>query len=98
MAGARMGTRGGRRGGGPAGGIARQGQLYWGDKGTSRGKVAGIGWALKSGSFRRCVARVEPHLGAGAKGYCAKRFHAALGVWPGSRANGGKGWGGRGRR
>lgn len=98
MAGKSIGSgRTGRRG--PAGGIAEQGRL-WARKGTvtSRGKNAHIGWALRSGSWRRCVAIMTPHLGEGAKGWCALRFHESVpGQWPGSRANRGKS-GGKGSR
>ena len=82
---------GGRKGGGSDGHrLAREGARYWSDHPTSRGKVAGIGWAPHSGAWRRCVARVSKHLGEGAKGYCNKRMHDALGIWAGSAANRGK--------
>lgn len=74
--------------------IVREGRRYWSDAPTSRGKAAGIGFAPRSGSYRRCVARVSRFMGPRAKGYCALRFHEATGIWPGSRAN----RGGRGRR
>lgn len=70
--------------------IARQGQLFWSDRGTSKQKRAGIGWAPHSGAWKRCVDRMAPHLGTGAKGYCAKRMKQAIGIWPGSRINRGK--------
>lgn len=77
-------TRQGRR-------IAAQGRRYWSDRLTSRGKTAGIGYALHSGSFTRCVSHVQKFLGPRAKGYCALRFHEATGgVWPGSKANRGR--------
>lgn len=76
-------TRAGRR-------IVRQGRLYWSDKGTKKGKRAGIGFAPRSGAFTRCVSRTTKFLGPRAKGYCAKRFHEATGIWPGSKANRGK--------
>lgn len=85
-----------RAGGGHGSRIARQGQLYWSDKGTSRHKRAGVGWAPHSGSWRRCVDRMTPHLGTGASGYCAKRMKQAIGVWPGSRVN--RGASGHGHR
>lgn len=67
--------------------IAQQGRLYWSDRGTKRGKRAGIGYAPRSGSFTRCEKRLRKYLGPRAKGYCAKRFHEATGIWPGSRVN-----------
>jgi hypothetical protein len=70
--------------------IARQGQEFWSGAGTSTGKSAGIPFGTP-GAFDECVTRVTPHLGAGAKGYCAERFHDATGKWPGSgHGNGGK--------
>lgn len=76
--------------------IARQGKLFWSDKGTSRGKRAGVGWAPHSGAWTRCVTRMTPHLGKGAKGYCAKRMKEAIGIYPGDRLNRGKSSGSRG--
>lgn len=76
-------TRAGRR-------IVRQGRRYWSDHPTSRGKVAGIGYAPRSGAWTRCVTRVSKYLGPRAKGYCSLRFHEATGIWPGSAANRGK--------
>jgi hypothetical protein len=70
--------------------IVMQGRRYWSDAPTSKGKTAGIGYALHSGSFTRCVSRVQKFLGPRAKGYCANRFHDATHSWPGSRANRGK--------
>jgi hypothetical protein len=67
--------------------IVNQGRRYWSDRPTSKGKTAGIGYALRSGSFTKCVDRVTKFLGPRAKGYCAKRFHEATGRWPGSKAN-----------
>lgn len=62
--------------------IVEEGKRYWSDEGTSKGKVSGIPWGTP-GDFDLCVARVTPHLGAGAKGYCAERHHQATGAWPG---------------
>jgi len=70
--------------------IVTEGRRYWSDRGTSRGKSAHINYKLHSGAWRRCVARVAPHLGPGAKGYCNLRFHEATGVYPGSKANRGR--------
>lgn len=67
--------------------IATQGQRYWSDQPTSRGKVAGIGYAPQSGAWTRCVSRVSKYLGPRAKGYCANRMHQATGHWPGSKIN-----------
>ena len=67
--------------------IVAQGRRYWSDHPTSRGKVAGIGYAPRSGSWTRCVSRVSKYLGPRAKGYCSLRFHEATGIWPGSTAN-----------
>lgn len=67
--------------------IVREGRRYWSDRPTSRGKAAGIGYAPRSGSFTRCVSRVQRFMGARARGYCALRFHEATGIWPGSKAN-----------
>jgi hypothetical protein len=67
--------------------IVAQGRRYWDDRPTSRGKTAGVGYALHSGSFTRCVSRVQKFLGPRAKGYCTLRFHDATGAWPGSKAN-----------
>jgi hypothetical protein len=74
--------------------IVREGRRYWSDRPTSRGKAAGIGYALHSGSFTRCVSRVQRFMGPRARGYCALRFHEATGAWPGSKANRGS----KGRR
>jgi hypothetical protein len=67
--------------------IVNQGRRYWSNRGTSRGKRSGIAWGThgKAGGFYQCVARVSPHLGKGAKGYCALRAHEATGQWPGRR-------------
>lgn len=73
-------TQSGRR-------IVRQGRRYWSDQPTSRGKVAGIGYAPRSGAWTRCVSRTTKFMGPRAKGYCALRFHQATGIWPGSKAN-----------
>jgi hypothetical protein len=62
--------------------IVEEGRKYWSDRPTSRGKVAGIGFG-RPGDFMDCVRRVEPHLGAGARGFCAERHHDATGFWPG---------------
>jgi hypothetical protein len=62
--------------------LARQGQRYWSDAGTNRGKVAGIDWGTP-GDFAECVTRVTPHLGAGARGYCNRRHVEATGFPPG---------------
>jgi len=67
--------------------IVTQGQRYWSDRPTSRGKAAGIGWAPRSGSFTRCVSRVSRFMGPRARGYCALRFKESTGIWPGSKAN-----------
>lgn len=67
--------------------IVRQGRRYWSDRPTSRGKAAGIGYAPRSGSWTRCVARTTRFLGPRAKGYCALRMKQAIGIYPGSRAN-----------
>lgn len=67
--------------------IVREGRRYWSDRPTSRGKTAGIGYALRSGAFTRCVSRVQRFMGARARGYCALRFKEATGYWPGSKAN-----------
>lgn len=67
--------------------IVRQGRRYWSDRPTSGGKAAGIGYSLRSGSFTRCVGRVQKFMGPRARSYCALRFHEATGRWPGSRAN-----------
>lgn len=67
--------------------IVNQGRRYWSDHPTSRGKVAGVGYAPRTGSWTRCVTRVSKYLGPRAKGYCALRFHDATGIWPGSRIN-----------
>ena len=67
--------------------IVREGRRYWSDRPTSRGKAAGIGYALRSGSFTRCVSRIQRFMGPRARGYCALRFKEATGRWPGSRAN-----------
>lgn len=67
--------------------IVREGRRYWSDRPTSRGKAAGIGYALRSGAFTRCVSRTQRFLGPKARGFCALRFHEATGVWPGSKAN-----------
>lgn len=67
--------------------IVREGQRYWSDKPTSRGKAAGIGWAPHSGAWTRCVSRVGKYLGPRAKGYCNLRMHQAIGIYAGSRAN-----------
>lgn len=69
--------------------IVEEGRRFWSNRGTSKGKVAGIPFGTP-GSFDQCVTRVEPHLGAGAKGYCAERYHEAVGEWPG-RHSGGRG-------
>lgn len=74
--------------------IVREGRRYWSDRPTSRGKAAGVGYTLHSGSFTRCVSRVQRFMGPRAKGYCALRFHEATGAWPGSKANRGS----KGRR
>lgn len=74
--------------------IVREGRRYWSDRPTSNGKAAGIGYALHSGAFGRCVSRTSRFLGPRARGFCALRFKEATGVWPGSKANrGGKGRG-----
>lgn len=70
--------------------IVRQGRRFWSDQPTKRGKVAGIGYAPRSGAWTRCVSRTTKFLGPRAKGYCAMRFHQATGIWPGSKANRGK--------
>jgi hypothetical protein len=62
--------------------IEEQGKRYWSNEGTSKGKVSGVTWGV-AGDFAQCVARVAPHLGAGANGYCAERHHQATGAWPG---------------
>jgi len=67
--------------------IVREGRRYWSDQPTSRGKAAGIGYGLRTGSFTRCVSRVQRFMGPRAKGYCALRFKESTGVWPGSKAN-----------
>lgn len=74
--------------------IVREGRRYWSDRPTSRGKAAGIGYALHSGAFTRCVSRVQRFMGPRARGYCALRFKEATGAWPGSKTN----RGGKGRR
>lgn len=74
--------------------IVREGRRYWSDRPTSNGKATGIGYAPRSGSFTRCVSRVQRFMGARARGYCALRFHEATGIWPGSKANRGS----KGRR
>lgn len=76
-------TQSGRR-------IVREGRRFWADQPTSRGKVAGIGYAPRSGAWTRCVSRTTKFMGPRAKGYCALRFHQATGIWPGSKANRGK--------
>jgi hypothetical protein len=59
-------------------------KAYW-----TTGKGAQlIRWG-SPGDFDRCVALLEPHLGAKAKGYCANRHHDATGEWPGPHAHGG---------
>lgn len=70
--------------------IVTQGRRYWSDQPTSRGKVAGIGWAPQSGSWTRCVARVSKYLGPRAKGYCQLRMKQATGHYSGSRWNTGR--------
>jgi hypothetical protein len=67
--------------------IVTQGRRYWSDRGTSKGKSAGIGWAPHSGAWTRCVGRVSKFLGPRAKGYCTNRMHDAIGIYPGSKAN-----------
>lgn len=67
--------------------IVREGRRYWSDRPTSGGKAAGVGYALRSGSFTRCVSRVQRFMGPRAKGYCALRFKEATGRWPRSAAN-----------
>jgi hypothetical protein len=62
--------------------IVEEGRRYWSNRPTSNGKVAGIPFGAP-GSFDECVDRVTPHLGAGAKGYCAERYHDSVGRWPG---------------
>jgi len=62
--------------------IVDEGRRYWSDRGSSGGKSAGIPFGTP-GSFAECVDRVAPHLGAGAQGYCAERYHEAVGKWPG---------------
>lgn len=62
--------------------IAEQGQRYWSGEGTNRGRRSDITWGVP-GDFGKCVAESTPHLGAGAKGYCAERHHQATGAWPG---------------
>ena len=62
--------------------IAEEGKRFWANRGTSEGKVSGIPWGTP-GDFDQCVSRVSPHLGEGAKGYCAERHHQATGSWPG---------------
>jgi hypothetical protein len=62
--------------------IVEEGRRYWSDRPTSTGKTAGIAFGTP-GSFTECVDRTTPHLGGGAKGYCAERYHDATGTWPG---------------
>lgn len=67
--------------------IVRQGRRFWADQPTKRGKIAGIGYAPRSGAWTRCVSRVTKYMGPRAKGYCSLRFHEATGFWPGSNIN-----------
>lgn len=61
---------------------------YW-EHGEGAAKIR---WAPDSGSWRRCVRHLSKYLGPErSKGYCAIRMHHVLGIWPGSRANGGHG-------
>lgn len=77
---------------------ARRLQRYWQDVPTEKGKVAGIAWHVgshKTSPFYRCVARVTKFMTPEqAKGYCAKRFHAVRGKWPGEGEHHDSGGGG----
>lgn len=73
--------------GGPPGGIAHQGKLYFSNRGTSRGKVAGIPFG-SPGSYRMCLRKAHHVPGRMRHGYCANRYHEATGRWPGRRGRG----------
>lgn len=45
-----------------------------------------IAWGTP-GDFTRCVTHLTPHMGAGAKGYCANLHHSKTGMWPGDKKN-----------
>lgn len=65
----------------PGDGDAEKLKRFW-----SHGKgAAEIRWGTP-GDFNRCVVKLTPHLGEGAKGYCADRHHDALGIWPATHA------------
>lgn len=69
------------------GGNAERLRQYW-EHGEGAAKIR---WAPNSGAWRRCVRHLSKYLGPRAKGYCAIRMHHVLGIWPGSKANGGHG-------
>lgn len=69
--------------------IRDQGVAWAGGKGSKRGKKANFGFG-KPGGYRRCVRKMQKHLGPGAYGYCALRYKQKTGKWPGKKPTKGK--------
>ncbi len=61
-------------------GNAEELREYW-ERGEGAAK---INWEAE-GSWYRCVSLLSQYLGSRSKGYCALRYHAVKGRWPGDR-------------